>query len=468
MRKRSTIRSAVLCGVLGVWLPAACDTGGLVGGKCKTGRLFCDGDCIDPQTDPNNCGKCGNQCAPGLVCSSSDCVAPGGAGGTGGGGGSTSGGRFGEGGGGAAGEAGFGTGGNAGGETSGGTGNAGNAGSNNAGNAGTSQQGGRGGGSSTSGGSGGEGGQPDVCVPPYKTADHCGDCDTQCQQPNPICSPNKAGGYHCVPVCEPPLQLCDTTCVDFNTDSEHCGRCFNPCPTGICSGAMCVGASPGHVALYCMNYTWAQDQTSHTTLLGNATVFLPRRGRVRILSFTTWAPPSVRSQVNKVIGWSAAALSKTYTIDAISDPATLSARLNIQDYDVFLVYEQSEAPSGELAAVGGAWAPTLQSFAEAGGVVVVLDGAQGENEMPEFITAAGLVPLNGHVAISPEDTDTQFYVRAPADQLATMVLSPMSPKPFSCVFDVNGAPGDGVSYVVTDAPAPMMGNPVVIHRVVSR
>lgn len=465
MSKRSKVQSAVLCGLLGVWLPAACDTGGLVGGECKTGRIVCDRECVDPQTDPNNCGRCGNVCLPGLVCSAADCVAPGGTGGAGTGGGDGTGGTAGNGGSlgqagaGAGGEGAVSTGGGAGETSSGGTPNQG-------GSGGTTPGGGRAGG--TSGGNGGEGGDPNPCVPPFKTANQCGDCNTECVQPDPICSPDGAGGYHCVPVCLPPLQLCDTTCVDFNTDSEHCGRCFNPCPTGICSGGKCVGASPGHVALYCMDYAWAQDQTSHTTLLGNATIFLPRRGRVRILGFTTWAPASVRNQVNKVIGWSATSLTKTYTLDAITDPATLSSRLNIADYDVFLMYEQSDAPPGELATLGGGWAQTLQSFAEAGGVVVVLDGAQGVNEMPDFINTAGLLPLLGHEQVSMEDTDTQFYVRAPADQLATMVLSPMSPKPYSCVFDVKGAPAADVSYVVTDSAPPMVGRPVVVHRVVSR
>lgn len=466
MNKRSKVQSALLCGVLGVWLPAACDTGGLVGGECKTGRIVCDGECVDPQTDPNNCGRCGNQCAPGLVCSAADCVAPGGGSGGGGGGGGTSGGNGGTAG--IIGQAGAGAG--AGGEgaigTGGGAGDTSQGGQNQGGSGGTVPGGGTSGGPTA--GIGGEGGQPNFCIPPFKTPDQCGDCNTACADPNPICSPDGAGGYECVPICLEPLKLCDNRCVDYNNDSDHCGRCFNPCPSGICSGGMCVGASPGHVALYCMDYAWAQDQTSHTTLLGNATIFLPHRGRVRILGFTSWAPASVRNQVNRVIGWSATSLAKTYTLDTISDPATLSARLNIADYDVFLMYEQSDAPPGELATLGGGWAQTLESFAQAGGVVVVLDGAQGVNEMPDFINAAGLLPVIGHEPIDLEDTATQFYVRAPADQLATMVLSPMSPKPYSCVFNLAGAPPADVSFVVTDAAAPAPGRPVVIHRVVSR
>jgi hypothetical protein len=49
------------------------------GGKhCKAGLTLCGKSCIDLQTDPLNCGGCGNACAteyqPYLTCSAAKCV----------------------------------------------------------------------------------------------------------------------------------------------------------------------------------------------------------------------------------------------------------------------------------------------------------------------------------------------------------------------------------------------------------
>jgi hypothetical protein len=35
--------------------------------------VVCGGNCVDTQTDPNNCGSCGNVCSPGRTCSSGTC-----------------------------------------------------------------------------------------------------------------------------------------------------------------------------------------------------------------------------------------------------------------------------------------------------------------------------------------------------------------------------------------------------------
>jgi hypothetical protein len=283
-----------------------------------------------------------------------------------------------------------------------------------------------------------------------------------------LCAPDKSGGFECVPICPPPLVNCGDQCVDVNVSPIHCGQCFNLCPSGICSGAKCVGANPGHVALYCMDYTWAQRTTAHTVLLGNA-VFLPTRNDVRILAYTASAPVAVRNQVNRVIAWSAAARSKTYRIDSFTAPAMLSTALNIADYDVFLVYEQASAAPGQLAALGAQWATSgvLQSFAEAGGVIIVLDGAQGTGEMAEFIDAADLLALNGHNAIALDDATTRFFNRAPGDALGLGVVSPLSPVPYSCTFDTTVTPSNDTVFVVSDAAAPAVGNPVVVHRTVA-
>src|SRR5204863_1842215 len=48
--------------------------GGQCGFVCNTSLANCGGTCVDPNSDPNNCGTCGNQCDSG-ICSNGVCVA---------------------------------------------------------------------------------------------------------------------------------------------------------------------------------------------------------------------------------------------------------------------------------------------------------------------------------------------------------------------------------------------------------
>jgi hypothetical protein len=41
---------------------------------CNNTQKVCGGACADVQTDPKNCGDCGNACPAGQVCSTGTCV----------------------------------------------------------------------------------------------------------------------------------------------------------------------------------------------------------------------------------------------------------------------------------------------------------------------------------------------------------------------------------------------------------
>lgn len=61
-----------LCGVT-VRLTCLCDTdGGLA--LCEPDRKSCEGVCIDPKTDSNNCDQCGTVCAANMYCYSGNCI----------------------------------------------------------------------------------------------------------------------------------------------------------------------------------------------------------------------------------------------------------------------------------------------------------------------------------------------------------------------------------------------------------
>jgi hypothetical protein len=307
--------------------PAACGSSGIVGGDCAASYVSCDGACVDAQNDRDNCGGCARACDPGVGCHNAVCS------------GTLDDGSSGRSnGGGAAGEAGAGAG-------QGISGNGGSSGDGMLGQAGDDLDAGQLSDAKHDGDA--------ACLPPYKRPEACGNCATKCTVGAPTCSPDGMGSYVCVLKCDDPLKQCNGQCVDFNIDSENCGLCGNLCPSGICQGGKCVGANVGHVVLACMDYQTPAKNTAQTILMGNA-VLLPIRNPVRILAYTEFAPAVERAKVDQDIGFAAAARGRTYTITPLPKYAAASASLNISNYDVFLIYDQTAAPAGQMATVGSA------------------------------------------------------------------------------------------------------------------
>ena len=44
--------------------------------SCRTDEIRCDGSCVNPETDTQHCGNCGNQCESGELCKAGSCVPP--------------------------------------------------------------------------------------------------------------------------------------------------------------------------------------------------------------------------------------------------------------------------------------------------------------------------------------------------------------------------------------------------------
>lgn len=485
-------------------LPVAC-SGAVVGGECRFGYLECNGTCIDPNVDPDNCGQCGNVCSD-HVCTNGACgvSASGGAGvggnsGSGGAatGGASNGGAGGQSNGGFAGDASAnggsagdasangGAGGSAGdgGIASGGSSNGGAGGQSSGGFAGdASANGGSAGDASANGGAGGTagdggiagaggaggvaggGGTGGTCVGPFDTPMQCGNCFTRCTGATPLCEPGN-DGYLCVPRCTAPLVDCGGQCVNTDNDENNCGRCGNVCASGICQGGQCVGATAGHIVVFCMDYQRAAPANSPSeTLLGNA-VFLGSRNPVRIYEYDEFTPAAVVTGVGQTLTSVAGARGRTYVTTPVSVGLDVPLNLNIFDYDVLLVLDQPNAPAGRLGNLGTTWADAVGSFVAAGGRVVVLAGDGGVAEMDDLITNANLLSASAQTSV----TGNIIYNRAPADAVGVNVLTQFRSRRETCTFTTTAAPDASTIFVVTDSPSTSgtLGAPVVVHRVVA-
>jgi hypothetical protein len=309
---------------------------------------------------------------------------------------------------------------------------------------------------------------PLECLPPHDTPSHCGDCETQCIDPTPLCAPDGNGSFECVPLCDPPLVECQGQCVDpasFNSDPDNCGRCGNACPSDICQDGMCVGARYGNIALLCSDVNSANASSSLTTLLGNA-VFMPATNPVTVLAYTRGASAAAVNRVNQVIGWAGAGRGRSAEITEARTPEAVTENLNVLDYQVFLIHDLDQAASGEPESVAADWEndSVLSSFSKAGGVIVVLDGGDGTAEMHELINAGNLLPVT--IAGQTEITGEQVHNTAPADVLGVNVLSPFLASSHTCTFDTNLVSDSETIIVLSDDNLPG-GSPVAIHRVIA-
>jgi len=290
--------------------------------------------------------------------------------------------------------------------------------------------------------------------------------------PTPLCAPDGNGSFECVPKCEPPLIECQGQCVDpdsFNSDPDNCGSCGNQCPSEICQDGMCRGAGFGNVALICSDFNSADAASAWTILLGNA-IFLPATNPVHVLAYTRGAGSAAVNRVNTVIGWAGEKRGRTFEITEAKTVEAVKQNLNIDDFQVLLIHDLDRANPGDPAAAATEWedSNTLTSFARAGGVVVVLDGGDGIQEMHELIEAGNLLDPSGNTTITGQTDITNGFVwnNAPADVLGVNVFEPFRGTSHTCTFDTNATPSSDLIFVLTDDEQNGAGDPVAIHRVI--
>jgi hypothetical protein len=415
-------RFSIACalGLLVMALAPGCgNLNSIVDGTCATGYAECGGTCIDVRTAPDHCGECDNRCEPGLACVAGVCTV--------------------------------------GGDSRDGStdGAAGDGSTDGASTDGPSNDG-------TSDGApidGSTDGDPGACAPPFNTPQNCGACGVVCQPPNSECVEDTAG-FECAPPCTPPLVRCGSRCVDLDNDPFNCGRCGKFCPSNLCSGGVCQGATPGDIVVIGHDYSGAIAGTSQARVLTNS-VFIPTSNALRVLSYEELSNPTAVARVKSIIQAAAGGRVVNYTVggtSAILEDPTLAAK-----FDVVLLYDQQSGNAATLAARGSAWAPHLSVFTKAGGVVVALDGSAGLGAMPALLVSAGLLDVAGHTPIA---VGTRVGIVAPSDRVATSVASPYGSFARSVTFRSNEPNSGNVTYVAVEVSDGTSPAPVVVHKVV--
>jgi hypothetical protein len=135
--------------------------------------------------------------------------------------------------------------------------------------------------------------------------------------------------------------------------------------------------------------------------------------------------------------------------------------LTTQAIDVLLVYDQPTAPAGKMNALGTAWGPTMAQFTQGGGIVIVLDGAQGAaKQMPAFETAGALLTVTTHTALADA---APVNITAPGT-IARGMTSVYLADDNSVHFTTTEPASSKLFYVATD---PASSELVAVHKIIN-
>jgi hypothetical protein len=259
--------------------------------------------------------------------------------------------------------------------------------------------------------------------------------------------------------CTPPLVFCGGLCIDVSADPLNCGACNVVCASQLCSGSRCSGAASGGIVYVGHDYTTTLPGTAQARVLSNA-VFIPQANPLQVMSYERYASPSAISRVNSILTNVASQIGRTLGIHHTTSDGDIPAQLRLPDFDVLLVHDQPTAPDGALATLGTSWAVTLRTFTLGGGVVVVLDGGTGIQQMPAFATGTGLLAVDTN---SPVAVATPLLVTSRVDVVGIGVISPYGAGQ-STVSVTTEPNGGNVVYVVEARSDAGSGSPVVVHK----
>lgn len=256
--------------------------------------------------------------------------------------------------------------------------------------------------------------------------------------------------------CAAPRVACRGACIDVQSDAENCGACGKVCPSNICVGGECQGATPGDVVLIGHDYTAANLGSAQTKVLINA-LTIPTTDPIRVLSFEDGASAAAVAQMKYLAAASIKNRSVQFT--RASTASWLTSTTLGRRYDVVIIHDASAV---DPITTGASWGGPLGTFAAKGGVVVAID--DGTSPMPALLSRAGLLTVASHTALAE---GAHLMVTEAADVIGAQVLSPYAAFGAPVSFQGLPAPSADLGWVVrVEASVGSPGDPVVVHRIV--
>ena len=302
------------------------------------------------------------------------------------------------------------------------------------------------------------------CNPPFNTPAQCGDCFTECGDAAPLCAPNGVGGFACTIQCGPGETNCGGACTDLTSDPANCSACGVFCPSQICVNSGCVGSTPGSVVFIGHDYDTAANLngSAQARVLANA-VFLgtprgPSGTEIDLLTYAHYADSAALTQVQRILNASTPAGRTLVNIVTTNDDDVTN--LTFASYGVLLVLDEPSAPSGELGTLGTTWSNAISSFAQAGGVVIFLDGGTGVDEMSALVSGTGVLTVSADTPLAP---NTHVNVLPTGDVIGVGVTNPYAVAPNSVTVTTEPNGGNVVYVVAPPTDASLL--PVVVHKV---
>jgi hypothetical protein len=221
--------------------------------------------------------------------------------------------------------------------------------------------------------------------------------------------------------------------LDLQSDPDNCGTCGHVCASGICELGHCVGELSGHIIA--IGHDYQDHHAAMRRVLGNS-ISLAATNDVAVTRLRGTASHDSHAGTTAAINQSMSQLGRPWHNVPISQ--------GLVDVDVLVIEAQTGDPAAARA-TGAVWAGPIDQLLQRGGIVIVLEGADGVSH--ELAAGANLFVTTPVVA-----TGQHAFITDGSDAVAQQVVSPYLAETTSVTF--GGLTG----------PIATLGGAVVVHQ----